>query len=518
MKILRKNILLVVATFIFSTILTAQNSFVAKVGNDKITSDEFIKRFELTPKVTADFSEDSSKINFLYSMIAEKLWALEGYNLGLQNSEYVKISMNNMLEKLLLDQLYKKEIENNVKVSSSEINKDLKKIHTKLIMNFISSSSKKEVYEIYSKLQNGANFDSLLSTRNEAAKQKVGIPVLYGDMSPELEEIVYKLEVGENTKPIFVSGVWVIYHLEKKEFIKTHPNFPDKTDEKIAEEVIFGRKAKVKYQKFFRKNIKGHEVKTDKKLFNKLNNLLYSKLSENLKNAYNPNDKKYYLNYYQILSVKKDFSQQELKRRFIKLKNNPVSLNKFIEEIAVDGLSVSKVDKISFYNMLSARVKKYIFDKLLIRLAYERGLQNNKKLKMELKSWEESFVASYYRNSFLKKVSVGKKEINDYYLKIKDLIPDSLKNNYDYVKKRISSSLYFKKLEELYELNTAKLAVKYRVKINRKLLKSLNVTSVQMIVYRNLGFGGSITAVPYLTPFYKWENWLPKKFIDNRNQ
>ncbi len=512
MKNKRINILpIIISIIVFASILSAQNGYLAKIGNEKISPNEFIKRFELTPKVTVNFPEDSSKIYFLYSLIAEKLWALEGEKLGLQNSGYVKKSTDNLLEKLLSDKLYKEEIEKKIKVFPSEINQDLVKIHIKLIMNFISSSSKNEINEIYSELQNGVDFDSLLSTRNEAAEQKEGIPILYGDMSPELENRVFKLNPDENTKPVFVGGAWVIYHLAKREYIKTHPNFPGKSDEKIAEEVIFDRKAKVNYRKFFRHNIMGHEVKTDKKLFNKLDNALYSRLGENLQNAFNPNDNKYYMNYYQILSVKKDFSKEELNGLFIKFKNNPVSLVKFIDEVAVDGLSVAKSDEISFYNMLSARVKKYIFDKLLVRLAYKRGLQNDEELKKELKEWQESFIASYYRNSFLKKISVENKEVNNYYLKIKDLIPDSLRNNYDYIKERIGSGLYFKKLSELYELKTAELAVKYGVEINRKMLDKLHVTNVQMIVYRSLGFGGSITAVPYLTPFYKWYSWMPKE-------
>ncbi len=54
------------------------------------------------------------------------------------------------------------------------------------------------------------------------------------------------------------------------------------------------------------------------------------------------------------------------------------------------------------------------------------------------------------------------------------------------------------------------LAEKYGVKINYQELASIKVTEVEMMVYRVLGFGGQITAVPYLQPFYKWKNWLPK--------
>lgn len=507
----------ILGLLIFTSATIAQEGVVALVGNKKIDSREFIKRFEFTPKVEVDSPKDSSKINFLYSMIAEKLWAIEGEKLGLQNSEYVKNSLNDMLHKLMLDKLYKQEIEHKVKVFPSEIKEDLPKAQLKLTLKFMSSKDKNEIDRLYNKLKNGVAFDSLLLKRKEALEQGNGIEIYYGDMAPELESRVFKLNVGESTEPLLVAGQWVIYYMEQKEKIKTHPKFPNKKPEKIAEEVIFARKAKIEYKQFFNTYVKGKEVKTDKQLFGKLADALYRRLQNNSAKAFNPNDKKYYMNYYQILSVKQEFSQEELNRNFVKFKAKPVSLGNFIDRISIDGLSVKEVSREAFISMLSGRVKRFIFNELLLRLAEEKGLQNDSEIKADLDKWRESFIASYYRNRYLDSVAVDNSEVRNYYEQIKNILPDSLKNNYDYVQKKISSSLYFKKLKELYELKTANLAVKYGVKINRNLLNALKVTDVEMIVYRTLGFGGSITAVPYLTPFYSWYKWMPKK-IKQKNE
>ena len=64
----------------------AQEKFLAKVGNTEISPIELKYRFEVSPKEIGDFDSDSSKVNFLYSLIAEKLWAYEAESLSMEKS------------------------------------------------------------------------------------------------------------------------------------------------------------------------------------------------------------------------------------------------------------------------------------------------------------------------------------------------------------------------------------------------------------------------------------------------
>ncbi len=515
-KLAMKNkLLLNIGIIFFSGILLAQTGNVATIGNESISTKEFIERFEFTPRVDSDYLKDSAKINFLYSLIAEKLWAKEGERLGGGKSLYVKSSVENVYRKLLRDKLYKEEIEKNVKVTPKDFSRDLKKLHKKLILNFIFEPNKNNINQIYKKLTSGAPFDSLLKGRKEFSEQKNGVPILYGDMQPQLENKVFALKVGGTTSPIKIGNDWVIYHLNRVEYIKIHPKFPNKSDEKIVEDVVFDRKARREYQRFFRENIMGKVVKSNKHLSKRLSRLLFEKLKNDSVKAYNPNDNKYYLNYYSILSCKGSFGTKELLSSFIKFKKHPISLAEFIEQLAVEGFSVNSISSEEVEIKLERFIKKFIYNSLLEKLAVKKGYGKSPDVQKDLKMWRESFLASYYRNSFLDSITVNNAEIRKYYNKIKSLIPDSLNDKYDYVRKKLSSGLYFKKLKGFYEKRTVALALKYGVKINRKKLNSLKVTSIEMLVYRYLGFGGTITAVPYTIPFYKWKNWLPKKIINS---
>ena len=122
----------------------AQEQVVANVGNVKITSKEFKIRYEFTPKVKSDF--DSSRVNFLYSLIAEKLWALEAQSLSMDTSQYVRNSVRDIERKLVRDKLYKIEIENKINISDKEIVEAIPWIKEKRTMRFLFSKDKNEIY------------------------------------------------------------------------------------------------------------------------------------------------------------------------------------------------------------------------------------------------------------------------------------------------------------------------------------------------------------------------------------
>lgn len=77
------------------------------------------------------------------------------------------------------------------------------------------------------------------------------------------------------------------------------------------------------------------------------------------------------------------------------------------------------------------------------------------------------------------------------------------------MKDEIRKSLTLKKLKEFFIDYTVKLANKYGVEINEQMFASLQVQNMNMFVYRYMGFGGRITAVPMAIPFTEW--FLPWK-------
>ncbi len=499
---------LLLSLFLLNICTFGQEQNLAKIGSIELSTKEFKERFELTPKIKSDF--DSSKVNFLYSLIAEKLWALEAQSLSMDTIPYVYNSVKDIERKLIKDKLYKIEIESKVSVTEKEITENLFKLEENRSMNFLFSKDQNEIDRLYVRLLLGESIDSLLVGRPEQKQQVEGIPVVFGQMDEKLENIIYSLKIDEATEPVPVKIGWVVYYLKS---IEANP-FKDGNNEnakrKKVEEILFNRKAKFFYKEFFNKYIFGNTVISDKQLVNYLVNEIFTLFRENEKEFYNENSKKYQLNEYQIKTIASMFTEEELSREFIKFDVSPVTFEKYLQSLELNGFSCEKRSKSAVFKALDNNIKSYIFEELLFREGYSRGLQNSNEVRSELKMWQESFLANYYRHSFLDSVETSDSDAMDYYNKVISENGKSSTETFNDVKEKIKSGLYFKELENLYIDKTVALAKKYGVSVNVGLLNKIKVTDVEVMVYRLLGFGGEISAVPYLDSFYKWKNWLPK--------
>ena len=66
---------LLITLVLLNTFLVAQNKPLAKIGDRIISKDDFRFRYEMTPRMKTSMNKDSLKHEFLYSLVAEKLWA-----------------------------------------------------------------------------------------------------------------------------------------------------------------------------------------------------------------------------------------------------------------------------------------------------------------------------------------------------------------------------------------------------------------------------------------------------------
>lgn len=71
-------------------------------------------------------------------------------------------------------------------------------------------------------------------------------------------------------------------------------------------------------------------------------------------------------------------------------------------------------------------------------------------------------------------------------------------------RKEIRKNLTYKKLGDFFIDYTVKLANKFGVTINEQLMKTISVSDFNMLVFRQMGFGGQLTAAPITLPFTEW--------------
>ena len=100
-----------------------KNKIVATVGDDKITGAEFLQRYEFTPLFRKQIKRmtQSLKLEFLYSLISEKLWAQQAKDLGYDTLSVMKYISSKLEDMFVRDALYRREIKDKVKISDKEI-------------------------------------------------------------------------------------------------------------------------------------------------------------------------------------------------------------------------------------------------------------------------------------------------------------------------------------------------------------------------------------------------------------
>jgi parvulin-like peptidyl-prolyl isomerase len=168
----------------------------------------------------------------------------------------------------LMRRVLQKEIYSKINITENEIRNyynehiDLFKIpaqvHVKLLLLEVPSNSdentvKKKAYEIYSKLEEGADFDKLVQkySAGPSIDQGGDIGVLkQGEGLPEFEKVAFNLDNGEFSKPFRTKHGWnIIKVLDKKE--RTFISLEKKHDE--IELLLKKQKARTLEMEWFEK-------------------------------------------------------------------------------------------------------------------------------------------------------------------------------------------------------------------------------------------------------------------------
>ncbi|MCX6151151.1 MAG: peptidylprolyl isomerase [Ignavibacteriales bacterium] len=384
---------------------------VAKIGSTSINSQEFIERFEMTPRLgpQSENNLEFEKKDFLYTLIAEKLWAKKAKEMKLDTLEIIKTTTGILERMYVRDALYKIEVLNKATIPDQELIKGIFRNQVMLKVNFAWSKDKKYINDLYNALNDGLSFDSLLTDKDSV------MDVTFGQMQEPVEDSLYKLLPGKYTAPIQApTGDWFIFRVNSRE--KNIPKEEDleKTNsnvKKIVKERIIDKFYRDFYVKFFggiKINAKGY-------LFWSFADKAIKVIVEKKQKEKIADNEKIYLNDYDIAKIKHEFGSDTLKQPFIAFEKDPVPFGQFLDEFAFEGFFTTTTDSNKIKAKLYSRVKNFIEHELLTREGYKRGLQNLPEVKTELKMWSDYYLSQIFRTRFLDSAKVTDNEVYNYY-------------------------------------------------------------------------------------------------------
>lgn len=411
---------LIIIIFLLHTEIVSQSfnqPYVARVGSKVISDSEFLERYEFTPGFKRHIKQmdDSNKLEFLFTLIAEKLFAIEAKNLKLDTTEVIKFSRRAFERMFVRDKLFQEEIRNKIFVTDNELIEATIKNNSRLYINFLFSQDKAEIDQLYNYLKEGIPFDSILIESPEYEEQKEPIEVLFGQMEETIEDSLFRMKVGEFTKPVLTPDGWYIFKLVNK---SQNLFFTDKDKEnakKTIARILENRKLIKRQKEFYAEYFRDKKVDVDAKLFEILAQKISSVFEYKRNNfTYQPNQPTY-LDASDVIKIENEIGDEILAKSFVKFQDQPITLKEFIRLLAFDGFN-SKEYKINYIRAaLDFQTKRFIEQELFYREGLKRGYNKLPEVQNEIERWTDNYLFQMLQNQIVDSIQVSDKEVREYY-------------------------------------------------------------------------------------------------------
>ncbi|HEX2869207.1 MAG TPA: peptidylprolyl isomerase [Ignavibacteriales bacterium] len=391
----------------------------ASAGKSKITREEFLERFEMTPwpRPPKKTAPEDLKEGFLYTVIAEKLWALKAHDMGLDTAKAIKMAFNSLEKMYVRDALWQVEIKQKTQVPDEEEAKGYLRTRFAYKTDYLISGSEKDINQKYELLKKGTSFDSILKA--EGSRGMDTLTVSYGLMEEAVEDEIYSLMVGQYTSPVFTPNGWCIFRLKDIVQLRQDPKDQQKV-EQLVKKITNERATARRYQQFYRSFFSHQKVNINSRIFKKLADNLVSIIKEKKYTDRISDSDLVFLQPPDLLKLKGAFSPDELKADFVEFEKDPVSLGQFIEEFAMEGFSIQNAETKEIFQIFNRLVKKYVENELLTREGYKRGLENMPEVKRSLEMWKDNYLSQLLRSQFKDSSNVTDEEALQYFHKMEE--------------------------------------------------------------------------------------------------
>ncbi len=407
---------------------------VAKVGNEKISAEEYEYRFNLTPHFgVADLLTDSLKKDFLASLIAEKLWAIEGRNLGIDTLEIIRNNLKSIEKMYVKDALYKKEVESKINITNEELAEGKFKSGINVLAKVISSTDSSNIFQLYNELLQGASFDSIYNTMEHSRQspqtmtesatakridenifQKDSIKFNFGMLDNEaMEDSIFIIKTGNFTSPLKNYYGWFIFFVSNRML-----NISNELSDNQVRNIIKERRVKKIGMEYLQQLLLNKEINADRDLFQDIAEKFYNIILN--KKDYLTN--KICVDESDIDIMRRNYDSNTLNKPFIKFKKNPISLNEFLFALSYDPYCLedtikNNLDLYFIQRKLNSYVKNFIQQEIIVREGYKNNLLFSDEIKNRMSLWKDNYITQFLRNRYVDSISVSDEELLTEYSK-----------------------------------------------------------------------------------------------------
>jgi parvulin-like peptidyl-prolyl isomerase len=393
----------------FDALLRAQSveKKIARFDGGAIDEQDFLFRYEMTPypRKHLDEFQDNIKMEFALSIIAEKLFAFEGSkNKDVLESDALKYLFPRMRSIILRDALYREVIFNPTRAKDDEIKKEYIKGLSKykvVILSFENENLSKKFFE---KFKRNEPLEKILQRAAENNIDTTTKIIEYGDLDIELENQLYKLDVGDISPVVISDKKWHIIIVKDVE-ININPTEAEK--ERVygkVKSVMEGRKEEELKEKYLKQFFKDKKASSDGKIL-----ALFSRwLANKILLTQTESDSSAILFTYQFIrEANEALSDEIMSAPFIFVGDRSYSLKEFLYDlIYIQNLALKKNAVSNIAAILNAKIKYFIENEFLALEAERKKLDTKKEVKKDINLWRDFYLAEVYKLKLKNEINI----------------------------------------------------------------------------------------------------------------
>lgn len=478
-----------------------------KIGNITITKSEFLSRYELTPGIQRRKNDvESNKGEFLLSMIAEKLLVLKAQQEGWDNDTILHNAVKEIEGLLVRDELYRREVQRKISISEMEKNIGASRSSQELKVYFLVSQTKENAEKIFAQIQKGKPLESFSHSAN-IPFQFDGLDsamARWGDMDERMEDVIYRLKLNETSNPFQLDDGWYIVKIMGKTITVVAGEQERRAQMEKVESVLRRRKEQKRMMEFMSLELKSTKAEINARMLKSvlvhLWNIAQQRFPMN-------NDSAVFIIDSNVESEVRSLLSDSLTLDLITFPHTRWSVEKTVGKIVTSNLGISSPTAKKIRVDVEQRIHDLIDQEHLVQSGYKRGLHQSSSVQKELKVWRDAFLSQMVKNRMGDTVSVTQQEVEE--------LKYVYRNDSSVVRTDALAQQKTKELKRTHFVDqfVGSIANNNEITFYEKNFSQVQVSTVNSMVYRYLGFGGRMFAVPFVVPQLGWINYWHNKDV-----
>jgi hypothetical protein len=369
------------------------DAVLATVGNRSITVRDFVERYESTPWLGRERRglAERHRIEFLVSMIAEELLAMEADRRGFGHHPAVRRTIDEIERLHVMDALYRVEITEPVVIAPEDVDRVLPLYLVQVTLQYMVFDNAERANAVFEAVRFGVPFDSLATAVDQAGKYETR---RWGDLAPAVEEAIYDtLEAGHVYAPFLVDEEWYVMKLVgvRHEHLGGPAEIASARDR--VEKTLRWRRERDRYGSFMTAFSRGKGAE--------VNGFLVKDLAAEIRRILgNRIDALDAMNEYPFPLSLEGADFEHLRRTFRDRQQEAVitagvfalPLDYVLDRMAFKGFTLQHEEE-TISERLSGLIQKLIHEEYLAREGYDRHLDDRPAVRRDVSRWERAHLA-----------------------------------------------------------------------------------------------------------------------------